>query len=132
MSKKRISKKEKDILTESNPYEILGVLDSASDREIRKAYLKQVKVAPPEKNPEKFKKIRKAYGVLKDINTRKKLDLSLFRSISDIEVDTHVPNDFNELFTERIFQMLLGSSDLYIKDFSRFFSNIDDEIEAIN
>ncbi|MCF6336035.1 MAG: hypothetical protein L3J12_09860, partial [Spirochaetales bacterium] len=61
-----------------------------------------------------------------------KLDLSLFRTVSDIEVDTHVRDDFNKLFTERIFQLLLVSSDLYIKDFSRFFTNMDSEIEALN
>lgn len=132
MSRRKSHKKEKEIPAEPNPYEILGVPDTASDRDIRKAYLRQIKVSPPERNPEEFKKIRKAYGILKDIKTRKKLDLSLFRSISDIEVDTHVSDDFKELFADRIFQMLLVSSDLYIKDFSRFFTNIDDEIEVLN
>lgn len=132
MSKKRGHKKEKDILTELNPYEILGVTDTSTNKEIRKAYLQKVRETPPERNPEEFKKVRKAYGILKDINNRKKLDLSLFRTVSDIEVDTGVSDDFKELFAERIFQMLLVSSDLYIKDFSRFFTNIDSEIEALN
>ncbi|MDA3940693.1 MAG: DnaJ domain-containing protein [Spirochaetia bacterium] len=132
MSRRKSLKIDKEIQAEPNPYEILEVSDTATDREIRKAYLQKVKAAPPERNPEEFKKIRKAYGILKDINNRKKLDLSLFRAVSDIEVDTHVSDDFNELFTDRIFQLLLVSSDLYIKDFSRFFTSIDDEIEALN
>ena len=132
MSKKKSRNENIKNQIEPNPYEILEVPDTATGKEIRKAYLQKVKAAPPERNPEEFKKVRKAYGVLKDINNRKKLDLSLFRTVSDIEVDTYVSYDFNELFTERIFQMLLVSSDLYIKDFSRFFSNIDDKIKALN
>ena len=132
MSNKKSRNKNIKNQIEANPYEILGVPDTVADKEIRKAYLQKVKAAPPERNPEEFKKIRKAYGILKDINNRKKLDLSLFRTVSDIEVDMLVSDDFKELFAERIFQMLLVSSDLYIKDFSRFFTNIDSEIEALN
>ncbi|MEA1911445.1 MAG: J domain-containing protein [Spirochaetota bacterium] len=114
------------------PYEILGVPGDSADREIRKAYLQRIKEFPPERNPEEFKRIRKAYGILKNIEARKKLDLSLFRSISDIEVDTYVPDNFKELFAERVFQLLVVSSDLYIKDFSSHFTNIESEIEALN
>lgn len=132
MSRKKHPNNKTESRIEQNPYEILGVSETAADSEIRKAYLQRVKAAPPEKAPEEFKKVRKAYGILKDINNRKALDRSLFRSVSDIELDTNVPDDLNELFIERIFQLLLVSSDFYIKDFSRFFINIDDEIEALN
>ncbi len=132
MSNKKSRNKTIEKQIEPNPYEILGVPDTATKKEIRRAYLQKVKAAPPERNPEEFKKIRKAYGILKDIDNRKKLDLSLFRTVSDIEVNPYVSDDFKELFAERIFQMLLISSDLYIKDFTRFFANIDSEIEALN
>jgi len=132
MSRKKHPNKKIESRIGQNPYAILGVAETAAAKEIRKAYLQKVKSSPPEKYPEEFKKIREAYGILKNITKRRELDLSLFRSVSDIEFDSCVPTDLNELFIERIFQLLLVSSNLYIKDFSKFFINIDDEIEALN
>lgn len=58
----------------SNLYEILQISSSASDKEIRIAYINMIKKFPNEKHPEEFKEIRKAYEVLKDTASRKEYD----------------------------------------------------------
>ena len=119
---------------EQSPYEILGVAEGASAEEIRKAYLAMVRRSPPERDPEGFKRIRKAYGVLRDIARRKVLDLSLFRKDSGLDIAQEVSElstDWGALFRERVFQLLLSSSDLYVQDFSRDFAHLEDEIRGL-
>jgi curved DNA-binding protein len=60
-------------------YEILGVLRTASETEITKAYRKLARKYHPDVNKapeaeEKFKQIAEAYAVLKDPEKRKKYD----------------------------------------------------------
>jgi DnaJ-class molecular chaperone len=43
------------------PFEILEAPDTATDSEIKSAYLKQVRQFPPDRYPEKFKQIKIAY-----------------------------------------------------------------------
>ena len=62
-------------------YDILGVSKTASDADIRKAYLKLARKHHPDVNPNnveaeaKFKEINEAYQVLSDEETRKKYDV---------------------------------------------------------
>lgn len=51
-------------------YQILGVDQGADDQTIRKAYLDLVKRFPPEKHPEGFKRITRAYEAVKDRRSR--------------------------------------------------------------
>lgn len=55
-------------------YEILQVDSSADEAEIKRAYIRLVKKYPPEKAPEEFKKIRKAYEKLIDPISRAEYD----------------------------------------------------------
>jgi len=50
-------------------FDIIGVYIDASDDEIKKAYLKKVKIYTPEQAPDEFQKIRSAFDL---INTEKK------------------------------------------------------------
>jgi len=116
---------------ESTPYEILGIPETASPEEIRQAYLRKVRLSPPEKDPEGFKEIRKAYGLLEDRAKKRELDLSLFKTTCDLDLDTGKEYDFDALFRQRLFRLLLSSSDLYAKDFSRHFRHMDGEVRKL-
>ncbi len=59
-----------------NPYIVLGVSPTASDAEIREAYLKAIKTNSPDRAPEKFQEIAAAYSKIKDEDSR--IDLMLF------------------------------------------------------
>jgi len=108
----------------ASPYEVLGVTEEASDEQIRKSYLEKVRQSPPERDPDRFKEIRRAYGVLKDGVKRRHLDLSLYKRKSGLGVDTGEV-DFPALFIRRVFRMLLASSDFQLEDFSRDFRPMD-------
>jgi DnaJ-class molecular chaperone len=53
-----------------NPYQILGVTESASDEEIRTAYLTQLRKNPSDSNQQQFQQIQQAYDQIKDSDTR--------------------------------------------------------------
>ncbi|MBN1417744.1 MAG: J domain-containing protein [Planctomycetes bacterium] len=54
----------------AHPFEILGVSPEARDQEIREAYLRKVKLHPPERDPDAFERIRDAYEALRDPRRR--------------------------------------------------------------
>ena len=69
---------------EKDYYKVLGVVPTASDKEITRAYRKLAKEHHPDANPgseERFKEISAAYDVLGDAEKRKEYD----------EVRTHGP-----------------------------------------
>jgi DnaJ-class molecular chaperone len=116
---------------EQSPYEVLELEETASAEAIRKAYLAQVRLHPPEKDPNGFKAIRRAYDSLKDSAQRKMLDFTLFRRESGLgPFDTAAAN-WNELFLDRTMQLFLVSSDLYSNDFSGHFRDISDKIKDL-
>lgn len=53
-----------------DPYATLGLPADADDEAIRRRYLELVRQHPPERRPEKFAAIRKAYDSLRDLDTR--------------------------------------------------------------
>ena len=116
---------------ESTPYEVLEVQETASFDEIRKAYLEKVRKSPPERDPENFKKIRRAYGHLKDAEKKRQLDFTLFRRKSGLEIEFGRDYDFTAMFKSRIFDILLESSDLYVGNFAKCFHDIDKEVEQL-
>ncbi len=121
--------------TEATPYEVMEIPETASFEEIRKAYIKKVRSSPPEKDPAGFKAVRKAYGLLKDSENRKTLDLSIFRKSSGIDIGIDINEDYESdfalIFKDMIFQLLLTASDFYIKDFGMHFKEIDGEIRKL-
>lgn len=64
----------------SNYYDVLGVTEDASEKEVRQAYRRLARQYHPDVNKndsgaeEKFKEINEAYGVLSDEDSRKKYD----------------------------------------------------------
>ena len=55
-------------------YSILNIARDATDMEIKNAYFALVRVYPPDRHPTEFMKIREAYEVLVDDNTRRQHD----------------------------------------------------------
>jgi curved DNA-binding protein CbpA len=67
------------------PFEILGLPESATDQEIRSAYLAKVREYPPEREPERFQEIRAAFEAIQD--RRARLEYQLFHhELPDIGV----------------------------------------------
>jgi DnaJ-class molecular chaperone len=57
------------------PYEILEVVEQATDSEIKQAYLQKVKLNPPDRDQEKFQQIHNAYETIKNETNRVKYTL---------------------------------------------------------
>lgn len=55
-------------------YMILGIEKTASNKEIKKAYVQKIRQFPPDQYPEEFKEIRKAYETLNDPKMRLEYD----------------------------------------------------------
>jgi len=60
-----------------NPFAVLGVADDADDAAIKKAYLQQVRLHPPERDPERFQTIRGAFEAIQ--TQRDRLRYRLFQ-----------------------------------------------------
>lgn len=53
-----------------DPWETLGVSPTATEEDIRAAYLIKVKQYPPDQSPEQFERVRDAYEALRDPRRR--------------------------------------------------------------
>lgn len=53
-----------------DPFAVLGLAADSDDETIRRRYLELVRQFPPEKTPEKFAAVRKAYENARDLDTR--------------------------------------------------------------
>ncbi|THE12326.1 J domain-containing protein [Bacillus timonensis] len=60
-----------------NYYTLLGVAETATDLEIRKAYIKKIRQFPNETHPEEFQLLTKAYKTLSDKELRRYYDAQL-------------------------------------------------------
>jgi curved DNA-binding protein CbpA len=61
----------------ANPYAVLEISLTATLDEIKQAYFAQVRLHPPEREPEAFKRIRAAYDQLKTPEKRIEADMRL-------------------------------------------------------
>ena len=61
--------------TVADPYATLGLAPTADLDEIKRAYFAQVRLHPPEHDPETFKRIRAAYEQLRDPKQRQQTDV---------------------------------------------------------
>ena len=67
-----------------NPFDVLGVAETADDETIKKAYLQQVREHPPEREPERFQAIRTAFETIQ--TRRDRLSYRLFhQDTPDVE-----------------------------------------------
>ena len=61
-----------------NPFDVLGVDETASDADVKKAYFQMVRQFTPEKHAEQFKQIREAYDLLKEPSRRLEAEVFSF------------------------------------------------------
>ncbi len=54
----------------TNPFSILGIDENADDEIIRHAYLQQIRLFPPERDPDRFQAIHQAYETIKSKRDR--------------------------------------------------------------
>ena len=52
------------------PFDILGIPDSATDEQVKAAYLKKIREFPPERFPEEFKATKHAFGQIHSLRDR--------------------------------------------------------------
>ncbi len=53
-----------------DPYRVLGVTATADDQTIRAAYLSAIRTCPPERDRERFERVRAAYEEISDLRRR--------------------------------------------------------------
>lgn len=111
---------------DSDLYAVLGLTKSATDAEIKKAYLKLVRSSHPDINPgdpdaeARFKKITAAYGLLKDPETRARYDAgeidaaghetpqrSYYRDYAETDAGGRSERDFDGMSPDDIFAEFL-------------------------
>ncbi len=64
-------------LTAHDPYRVLGVVHTASQVEIKRAYFALIRQYPPETDGDKFKIVRGAYEKIKSADRRAETDIFL-------------------------------------------------------
>ena len=65
-----------------NPYQILDVAETATDEEIRAAYLTKLRENPPDSNQQQFQQIQQAYELIKNNDSRLRFRLFHVESIT--------------------------------------------------
>ncbi len=68
-----------------SPFEILGVSPEADDDTIRRAYLAKVQAYPPERAPEEFQAIRRAFEQIRDRRARVEYALFYYPALEEIQ-----------------------------------------------
>ena len=111
---------------EKNYYETLGISQTATQEEIRKAYRQQAQKWHPDKHPEaqdtakeKFQEIQKAYEVLKDSHKRQRYDQfghQNWTSSAQTQTKDFYSESFKDIFkkTDRVSQRPISQKSLYL------------------
>ncbi len=74
-----------------DPFKVLGLAPDASEEEIRNAYFALVKERSPERAPEDFKRVRRAYEALRSASGRHRSHLMIFEAEKESPVPTLPP-----------------------------------------
>lgn len=88
---------------QKNYYKILGISKGATEKEIKRAYGALLRKYPPEKFPDEFSDIAKAYEVLMNSEKRKIYDdTNGFDEVAQSFMDIAMENYFNDNYEEAI------------------------------
>jgi curved DNA-binding protein CbpA len=83
-----------------DPYTVLGVDRTASEADVRRGYLEMVRQHPPDRDPEGFRAVRKAYEQLCDPVAR--LESQLFHPETDETLETVIAEVQRRIQSARI------------------------------
>jgi len=108
----------------SDPYQVLDLPRTATDAEIKKAYFDKVRLFPPEREPEAFKKIRAAYDALRTPEARAGTDLFLLHSPQPYQPYKRSPAFDLAFHPEDWLELAKAHSDLERFDFQEDFREI--------
>jgi curved DNA-binding protein CbpA len=103
-----------------DPYAVLGLDHRANADDVRRAYLRLIRVHTPESNPEQFKRVRAAYETLRSPLRRAELAVQAFdETVSEPDLDLVAalgdePFDVVAL----LLALELGASDIAATDFA--------------
>ena len=92
-----------------DPYRVLGVPRTASDPQIREAYLARVREFPPDRDPEAFEEVRQAYEAVMTLERR--IETALFDTTPPTPADLFgvlSPPDLRPLSFDRLRNVLRG------------------------
>ncbi|MGB7342055.1 MAG: J domain-containing protein [Phototrophicaceae bacterium] len=107
-----------------NPYDILGIEQTASDKDIKKAYFAKVREHPPESDAQQFKRIRAAYDMIRTPGARSATDLFLLKSPISYQPYKRPPTFSLEATEQDKQRVLKADTDLMRIDFEDDFRDI--------
>lgn len=96
----------------TDPYAVLGLTRGASTDEIKQAYFAQVRLHPPERDPQAFKTIRAAYERLRDPQQRVETDMRMLDAWPASTRKRRVPKLDLTVHREDILEVAYGLTDL--------------------
>lgn len=102
-------------------YKVLGVSESASIEDIRKAYFEKLRQYPPNKYPDEFQKIRKAYEVLTNSELRELCDK--FGDTAEITLDEFLRKNKGRKIDEIGENIAVMGQKVNVRDFTCPFCN---------
>jgi curved DNA-binding protein CbpA len=107
-----------------DPYAVLKVSRTAPPDEIKQAYFAQVRLYPPEREPDAFKRIRAAYDRLRTPENRLETDMCLLEEWPRSAHSGHLPEPDLSIHAEDLLILLKADTDLARTDFRKDFREV--------
>ncbi len=108
-----------------DPYSELGIARTATPAEIKQAYFALVRTYPPEREPQKFKRIRAAYEQLRDVERRLETDMLLLQEWPASTRKRRAPKLDLTLHREDVLAVARSTSDLDRRDWREHFATVE-------
>jgi len=108
-----------------DPYSELGVARTATPAEIKQAYFALVRAYPPEREPQRFKRIRAAYEQLRDAERRVETDMLLLEEWPAPTRKRRTPKLDLTLHREDVLALARSLTDLDRQDWRDQFAKVE-------
>lgn len=108
-----------------DPYSELGIARTATAAEIKQAYFALVRAYPPEREPQRFKRIRAAYEQLRDTERRIATDMLLLQAWPAATRQRRAPQLDLTLHREDVLAAARSLTDLERRDWREHFAKVE-------